>query len=106
MRYSYFMPEQETNRQGVSKSTNVHYESTWIKVFSNVFPVLRFPTCETFGSFSAAKVAQLATSESALLASRAELGAERTEAFLERRAATLLEAEDENFQAHVTHEDI
>lgn len=51
------------------------------------------------------RVAQLATSESALLASRAELGAERTEAFVERRQATLLEAECEDFQAEMSHEE-
>jgi len=45
------------------------------------------------------QVAQLASSESALLASRAELGAERTNALVERRTRAVLEAETEEFQA-------
>lgn len=45
------------------------------------------------------KVAQLATAESALLASRAELGSERAEAALESRSTAMLEAEANDFQA-------
>lgn len=45
------------------------------------------------------QVAQLASSESALLASRAELGAERTNALVERRTRAVLEAETAEFQA-------
>eukprot|EP00434_Breviolum_minutum_P027168 symbB.v1.2.024030.t1/scaffold2247.1/size84628/3 len=50
------------------------------------------------------RVAQLASSESALLASRAELGAERTNALVERRTRAVLEAETEEFQAEMGRE--
>ncbi|CAK9004092.1 unnamed protein product [Durusdinium trenchii] len=50
------------------------------------------------------RVAQLATAESALLASRAELGSERAEAALESRSTAMLEAEANDFQAEMTLE--